>query len=79
MRPFNSSIMRSWLHPSRVYPSWASEIVEVGYIRLRAWIATKLAIALRRDVAGSAPLTTNASNDSIRKNVATRSELRRVA
>jgi hypothetical protein len=30
-------------------------------------------------VAGSAPLTTNASNDSIRKNVATRSELRRVA
>src|ERR1700684_151914 len=29
--------LRSWLHPTRVYPNWASEIVEVGYIRLRAW------------------------------------------
>ncbi len=24
------------LHPTRVYPSWASQIVEVGYIRLRS-------------------------------------------
>src|SRR5258708_7422280 len=26
---------RSLSHPTRVYPSWASQIAEVGYIRLR--------------------------------------------
>src|SRR3977135_4550877 len=27
--------VRSLSHPTRVYPSWASRTVEVGYIRLR--------------------------------------------
>src|SRR5450756_1459740 len=30
-----TTTVRSLSHPTRVYPSWASKIVEVGYIRLR--------------------------------------------
>src|SRR5882757_10674825 len=33
--PPNHDDGRPPLHPTRVYPSWASQIIEVGYIRLR--------------------------------------------
>src|SRR5882724_2491211 len=31
----STAAARSLSHPTRVYPSWAYQIVEVGYIRLR--------------------------------------------